>query len=151
MEPLINGRAYDWAQVVVRMSNGTQPFWAISSISYSDAQEIEKNYGAGAFPVSRGFGNYTTEVSVTLHMEEVERIQASVPSGRLQDVSDFDIVVSFLHPDTEKIVTHKIKNCRFMNNQRELNQNDKAFEVELNIDASHIDWNNSGVLGIDVI
>lgn len=148
MTPLVNGRAYDWAQVFVRMSNGSTPFFGITSVSYSDSQEMENNYGAGNMPTSRGYGNYTAEASVSLTMEEVEKIQAAVPSGRLQDLPEFDLGISFVHPETARIVNHTVRNCKFKGNSRELNQNDKQFVVELELLVSHIEWNGSKILGL---
>jgi len=148
MNPLVNGRAYDWAQVLVRMSNGTTPFFGIKKISYSDNQEMENNYGAGNMPTSRGFGNYAAVSSITLTMEEVERIQAAIPSGRLQDLPEFDLGVSFVHPETARIINHTIRNCKFKNNARDLNQNDKEFPIELELLVSHIEWNGNKILGL---
>ncbi|WP_222931248.1 hypothetical protein, partial [Xanthovirga aplysinae] len=72
-------------------ANGDKPFYGITSISYSDNQEIENQYGAGNMPVSRGFGQYTAEASLTLTMEEVEKIQESVATARLQDIPEFNL------------------------------------------------------------
>lgn len=148
MNPLVNGRAYDWAQVIARFSNSTLPFFGVTKIAYNDEQEIENNYGAGSFPSSRGFGNYKAEASITVTMEEVEKLQASVPSGRLQDIPEFDLVVSFVHPETAKIINHSVRNCRIMNNARDLNQNDKTFPIELTLVPSHIEWNGNKILGL---
>lgn len=148
MNPLVNGRAYDWAQVLVRMSNGNTPFFSIKKVSYKDNQEIENNYGAGNMPVSRGFGNYSAECTITLAMEEVEKIQGSVPSGRLQDVPEFDLIISFVHPETARIVNHTVRNCRFKSNGRDLEQNAKEFPIDLELIPSHIEWNGNKILGL---
>lgn len=148
MIPYVNGRVYDWAMVVARATNATIPFVTITAVTYKDTREIEKAYGAGSFAHGRGFGNYNPEASITLTMDEVEKLQQSVPSGRLQDVPPFDLVVSFLHPDLARVVTHTIHNCKYTENSRELTQNAKKFEVTLPLDVSHISWNANGVLGL---
>lgn len=150
MNPLVNGRAYDWAQVVIRMSNATMPLFGVTSISYSDSLEIENNYGAGSMPTSRGYGNYTAECTLTVTMEEVEKMQAAVPSGRLQDIAEFDLNISYVHPETARIVNHSVRNCRITNNSRELNQNDKQFSIELTLLPSHIEWNSNRIIGLAV-
>lgn len=148
MRPLINGRNYDWSQIVARFSNSDIPLIGIKKIAYGDNQEIENTYGAGNMVTGRGFGNYAADCTVSLTMEEVEKIQAAVPSGRVQDITEFDLVVSYVHPTTAKVVVHKICNCVIPNNRREPEQNAKEIVVDLNLLPSHIDWNNSGIIGL---
>ena len=81
-------------------------------------------------------------------MEEVEKMQLAVPSGRLQDISEFDLNISFIQPETARIVNHCVRNCRITNNGRTLNQNDKQFTVELTLMPTHIEWNSNRILGI---
>lgn len=137
--PLINGEAYSWSQIILNLLGN--PIVGITSISYSDEQEMEDNYGAGKFPVNRGLGNITTEASITLYMAEIEALQDAVPSGRLQDIPEFDIVVSWIPNDASRAKTHILKNCRFMNNGREVEQGATSITTELNLKISHIDWN----------
>lgn len=144
--PFINGRAYDWGQIVVRMSNGSRPFFGISAIKYEDPQEMEKNFGAGNLPVSYGYGNINPTASITLHMEELESIAQATPTGRIQDIPMFDITVTFLNPDAGKVVTHVLKNCKLMENGRDMKQNDKKFEKELPLLLSHIEWKKGATL-----
>lgn len=135
--PLINGEAYSWGQVVCNILG--VPVAGITSIEYGDNQEMTDNYGAGNFPVSRGFGKYAAEAKVTLHMEEVEAIMNANAIGRLQEIPEFDIIVSFI-PENGIERTHKIKNCRFKNNKRPMKTGDTSVEVELDLITSHIQW-----------
>lgn len=136
-QPLVNGTAYSWSQITVNILG--IPVAGVTGVSYTEEQEMQDNYGAGNRPVSRGYGNITTEGSVTLHMEEVEALQAAVTTGRLQDIPEFDIVVAFL-PEGGVITTHTLKNCRFKTNGRELEQNQMAIEVELDLQIAQILW-----------
>lgn len=142
--PLINGKAYDWNTVIVQMNNANIPFSAIDQISYSDSMEIEDNYGAGAFPVSRGYGNYAAEGSITLHADEIVQLQGSSPTGRLMDIPEFNIIVVYAHPDAAKFTQDILKNVKFMDNGRELNQNDKYFPNEISLRIAWIDWGARG-------
>jgi hypothetical protein len=148
MTPLINGRSFDWSMVAVRLSNGTIPLMGITAITYEDEQEIENNYGAGNMPVSKGYGNYTASCTITVPMEEVIKIQRATESKRLQDVPSFDLVVSYIHPQLDRQVNDVIRNCDFTKNSRSLNQNDKTFPIELTLHCSHIDWDDSSILGL---
>lgn len=134
--PLINGVAYSWADVTLNVLG--VPIVGVTEISYEEPQEVEGNYGAGNYPVSLGYGKIEPKASITLHMEEVEKLADIAPNGRLQEIPPFDIVVSYLR-DT-KIVTHKIRNCVIKNNKRELKQGDKVFSVKLEMFTSHIEW-----------
>jgi hypothetical protein len=136
-QPLVNGTAYSWSQITVNILG--IPVAGVTGVSYTEEQEMQDNYGAGNRPVSRGYGNITTEGSITLHMEEVEALQAAVSTGRLQDIPEFDIVVAFL-PEGGVITTHTLKNCRFKTNGRDLEQNQMAIEVEIDLQIAQILW-----------
>lgn len=136
-QPLVNGTAYSWSQITLNLLG--VPVAGVSSISYNEEQEMVDNFGAGNRPVSRGIGRITTEGSLTLHMEEVEALQAAVTTGRLQDIPEFDVVVAYL-PVGGNIVTHTLKNCRFKNNGREISEGDTAINVEIPLQISHINW-----------
>jgi len=149
-QPLINGVAYSWSQIELRFSNITTPFSGITKIMYGDEQEVKNNFGAGNFPVSRGYGNVEAKASVTLQMEDIESLRANVPSGRLQDLGEFDVIVSYLHPVNARIITHTIKNCFVNNNEVDTSQNDTSIETELNLNPSHIQWNGSDIIGLGI-
>lgn len=134
---LVNGTAYAWVDITVNILG--VPVAGISAISYSDEQEIEDNYGAGRFPVSRGYGEIKTEASVTLHAEEVRAIQEAAPLKRLQDIPPFDVVVSYL-PKSGIVTTDILKNCQFKKNARDVKQGDKKIEVEIPLVCSNIIW-----------
>jgi hypothetical protein len=136
-QPLVNGTAYSWSQITLNILG--VPVAGVSAISYNEEQEMTDNYGAGNRPVSRGYGRITTEGSVTLHMEEVEAIQAAVSTGRLQYIREFDVVVAYL-PEGGNIVTHTLKNVRFKNNGREISEGDMVVSVEIPMQISHINW-----------
>ena len=135
--PLINGRTYDYASIIVNIMS--VPVAGIPAIEYSDEQEIEDNYGAGTMPVNRGFGKYKATAKLTLFMEEVEAITALAINGRLQDIPEFDIIVAYVNSGNVP-VTHKLRNCRFKSNNRKAKSGDTKIEVELDLIVSHITW-----------
>jgi hypothetical protein len=135
--PLINGTAYSWSQIDLRLFN--TPVAGVTAISYEDTQEIEDNKGAGNRPVSRGYGSIECKGSITLEMAEVEALQAASSSGRLQDIPEFDIPISFL-PLGGVIRQHTLHNCRFKANKRDMKQGDMNVLVELELMISHITW-----------
>ncbi len=134
---LINGEAYIWEQIVFSLFN--TPIAGIKAISYEDDQEVQDNYGAGNRPISRGYGNIKCTGSVTLEMIEVEALQEASPTGRVQDIPEFDVIVSF-QPNIGAIRTHTLKNCRFKKNSRGMKQGDMQIDVELPFVVGEILW-----------
>lgn len=135
---MINGVLYGWADIVVTI--GGIPVTGITSIEYGDKQDVANRYGAGRHPVGRSKGRITPSAKITLYQEEVEAIQRTVSNGRLQDVSFFDVQVSYLKDEGSPIVIDKIRNCSFLDNPRKLKEGDTGFEVEIEVLPSHIEW-----------
>lgn len=135
--PLINGKSYEWADIVVNVL-GT-PIIGITNIEYEEKQGMENIYGAGRYPVSRGYGKVEPTAKMTVLMEELENIQAVAPQGRLQDIPEFDIIVMYLDA---ALVTrkHVLKNVRFMNNKRSASSGDTSIPVDLELIISHIQY-----------
>ena len=74
-------------------------------------------------------------------MGEVIGWQAKSPTGRLQDLAPFPIVVAYI-PEDGQIVTDKIMNCRFKKNARNWKEGDTRQLVHLELVPSHIKWHN---------
>tara|TARA_R110000765_G_scaffold28058_5_gene67942 strand:+ start:1680 stop:2141 length:462 start_codon:yes stop_codon:yes gene_type:complete len=150
-EPMINGTSYSWSQIEIHFSNITRPFSGVSNIDYADEMKSEFNFGANNLPVSRGHGNVVASGSITLHMEDIEALRGNILSGRLQDLGEFDVTVSFVHPDTSRIVTHTLKNCFLNENGVSVGQDDTNIEKQLNLNPSHILWNDSLIVGLGIV
>lgn len=135
--PLINGIAYTWAQI--KVSIGGVEVVGITQVTYDDEQEMQDNYGQGNYPVSRATGKITYTGSITLHMTEVEALQAASPTGRIQDLKEFPVFVSYL-PEGGTLVRHKLEFCRFTKNSRDVSQGDMEIGVELPLIIGNINW-----------
>jgi hypothetical protein len=138
--PLINGASYEWADITLNIMG--VPIVGITNIEYKQDQDMMNVYGAGRMPVSRGYGKITPEAKITLLMEEVEAISAAAQNvsalGLIQDIPEFDIVVAYL--DSRKTpVVHKLRNCRFKNNNRVTKTGDQSIEVQLDLIISHVE------------
>jgi hypothetical protein len=136
--PLVNGKLYDWADIVLTIAG--VPVTGVTGIEYKDQQEVEMKYGAGRYPVGFGKGRISCEGKITLYQEEVEAIQRQSPTGRLQDIAPFNIIVSYL-PDTGIVSTDKLRNVVFKNNGRTWGEGDTGKTVEIDLAMSHIEWN----------
>jgi len=136
MIPLINGRAYDFTQILVKILGA--PVASVSAISYTEEQAKENNFGAGSRPVSRGQGAINASASVTMSMNDVEAIRDVALNGSLLAIEPFDIEVSYLN--SQKVVTHILKNCEFTDDGVEASQDDKDISRSFNLVVSHIKY-----------
>jgi len=134
--PLINGRAYDYTQIVVNMLG--VPVVGISSINYSEEQEKTNNFGQGNRPVSRGQGPINASATIELSMNEIEAIRDAAPNGSLLEVGAFDITVTF--GNLQKPVTHVLKNCEFKNDGVEAAVDDTDLKFSFDLVVSHIKY-----------
>lgn len=135
--PLINGKSYEWADIAINILGVT--IVGVTSIEYEEKQGMENIYGAGRFPVSRGYGKVEPTAKITLLMEEVQAIMAVAPLGRIQDIPEFDISVIYL--DSALVtVKHKLRNVRFMSNNRNSSSGDTSVPVEMDLILSHVEW-----------
>jgi len=141
---LINGNAYDWASITLQFNiDGLDDrvIYGISKITYKDNQSFQNNYGQGRHPVSRGRGNITAEASVTLSAEEFLKLQAVAPDNVVQDITEFDVIVTYAPPGQDS-TTDTLHNCFLADNGRDVSQNDMNIEVEVNLNPSHITYDD---------
>ncbi|KAA6347162.1 hypothetical protein EZS27_005331 [termite gut metagenome] len=140
MAVIINkfGRLIGWNSVTVNVLG--RDVEGITAVKYNDSKEKENSYGAGAYPIGRGEGNYAAEASITLKKEEIIAIQQMLPPGkRLTDIAPFDIVVEYEYQLMK--YRDRIRNCEFTDNGVEVKQNDKTIDKEMKLIVSHIGWN----------
>lgn len=142
-QPLINGNLYSWASIEFNVAginiNG------ITSIEYDEEEETEMVYGAGKRPVGRATGNINTEGSITLQMEEIQRLQELSVDGRLQSIEPFSIIVSYLKRNGDT-AADTLRECVFVNNGRSAGQNDKSIEQDLTLSIGFIEWNGKPIV-----
>lgn len=136
--PEINGVCHSWASLNVNI--GGIPVVGITKISYEDSQVVENIYGVGQRPVGRGYGRIECSASMTLLRNEIEALRESSPTGRLQDIAPFDVIVQFLPVNGQKIVTHKLRNCQFKTDGVEISEGDTSNTADMELILSHIEW-----------
>ena len=134
--PLINGKAYEYADIIVSILGVPTP--SVSSISYSEEQDTKMNYGTGNRPVSYGSGTITAKGDIEISMNDSEAIRATAPLGSLLEIPLFDIVVIF--GNLQNIVTHTIKNVKFTNDGVSGATNNTDMKMKFSFVASNIKW-----------
>jgi hypothetical protein len=135
--PLVNGKAYEFADISCIVL-GT-PILGVTAIEYGEDDNIENIYATGRYPVARGYGQITPSAKITVLMNEVMNIVSVAPSGRLQDIPEFDIVVTYTDANLIPVV-HKIRNCRFKTNMISSATGDTSIPIDLELIVSHIEF-----------
>jgi len=135
--PLVNGKQYEYADITMIVL-GT-PILGVTNIEYGEEDNIENVYATGRYPIGRGYGQITPMAKVTILMNEVMNIVSQSPNGRLQDIPEFDIVVSFTDVNLIPVV-HKIKNCKFKTNKISSATGDTSIPMEMDLVPSHIEY-----------
>ena len=134
--PLINGRAYDYTQIVVSMLG--VPVIGISSISWSEEQDKTNNFGKGNRTVCRGQETIQASASIEISMNEIEAIRDIATNGSLLAIPAFDIVVTF--GNLQKPVTHVLKNAEFKNDGVEASVDDTDLKMSFDLVISHVEY-----------
>lgn len=93
MAALINGINYSWGNLSLVLYNTI--VIGITEISWKAKQVKENNYGVGFKPVSRGYGNYEYEGSVTMYLDEWKRIIKASPNNDPLSIAPSDIQVVY--------------------------------------------------------
>lgn len=135
---LINGVLHSWSNLSVNIAG--MLVTGINKISYKDSQTIENIYGAGQVPVGRGYGKIECSATIGLERGEVEAIRASSPTGRLQDIAPFDIIVQFLPVNGQKIVTHVIRDVQFKDDGLDAKEGDTSNFTDFELVVGSIKW-----------
>jgi hypothetical protein len=135
--PLVNGKQYEYADVTMIVL-GT-PILGVTNIEYGEEDNIENVYATGRYPIGRGYGQITPAAKVTILMNEVMNIVSAAPNGRIQDIPEFDIVVTFTDVNLIPVV-HKIRNCKFKTNKISTATGDTSIPIEIDLVPSHIEY-----------
>lgn len=134
---LINGAHYEWPDIVLNIF-GTQ-FTGCTKLNYKEKDDMKNVMAASRYPNGRIYGQIESSGSISLLMKEIEAIQAVAPNNRIQDIPEFDIMVSYV--DSRKAtVTHKLIGCRFMNNGRESSAGGDAIMEDIELIIAKIQW-----------
>ena len=136
--PLINGQAYEYAQIVLQILG--VPIAGVSSIEYKEEQEKKNNFGIGNRPVSRGRAAIESSGSLEISMNDVEAIRDAniAGGGSMLTIPPFTVLVTFGNP--QKVVTHQLMNCEFIDDGVETSQGDTDVKRKFGLVISHVKY-----------
>lgn len=132
------GKMAGWNSVTLNLFG--RDVVGITELSYDDDVEHEKVKGAGGMPIGYADGNYEANVSMTLHMEEVEAILKNIPPGmRISDAAPVPVIVQYAYQD--RIQTDIISFFKITGLGREVKQGDKVVGQKVKCFCISINWN----------
>jgi hypothetical protein len=135
--PLINGVAYNHADIRVNIFGVV--IIGVTAITYSDIQQMTPNYSTGNLPTSAGIGQVEPQGTITLTMEEVNRLQRLAPLGKLQNIPWFDVGINYL-PEDGLLVRHRLVKCRFKGVSLNSETNNSQIEMALELFVSDVQY-----------
>lgn len=142
---LINGRTYDWEQITLKFSNLVGDIYGISAIKYEKSQEKTNHYGIGSKPVSRGHGRETYTGSITIDMNSIEEIKATLTDGDILSLQ-FDVIVAYNHPTDGFTVVHKLEQCEFLADGVDVNEGDTTIAKEYELVIGDINFKDNSLI-----
>lgn len=135
--PLVNGKAYEYADITCVILG--VPIIQITSIEYGEDAAISNVYSTGRYPTSRVHGRIEPSAKMTILFDEVQNIMSVAPGGKLFNIPEFDIIVSYFDSSLTP-VTHTLKNVRFKNNMLKAATGDDAIAIDVDLVISNIDY-----------
>lgn len=126
---IINGKAYDWGDVSVKLP-GLEI--EVQEISYNDELEKEVVYGKGQRPRGYGEGNYKSEGKLSLLRDDYnDLLQYCKNNGvGIYKLVIPRIIVSYAN-ETQKTKTDILNTVTFTKTDHKNAQGDKSLKVDL--------------------
>lgn len=126
---IINGKAYDWSDVSVKLP-GIE--LQVQEISYDDGLEKEVVYGKGQRPRGYGEGNYSSEGKLSLLRDDYDDL---LQYCRYNGVGFYKlvipkIIVSYAN-ETQRTKTDVLNTVTFTKTSHKNAQGDKSLKVDL--------------------
>lgn len=128
MATLINGESVSWGQIQITILGAVMT--GITSVKYNSKREKVNVYGAGSKPVSRGYGRYEYEGSITFLAEEWKNIVKASPNGDPMQLGFFDVNILFVST-TGLTQTITWKSAEPMENPFDVSEGDTSVNIEV--------------------
>lgn len=131
MSLIVNGKAYDWGDVDIKLPGLALE---VQEISYDDELEKEVAYGKGSRPRGYGCGNYKASGKMTVLRDDYDAI---LDYCKQQGVPFFDlefpkIIVSYAN-DGDRTRQDVINRVSFSKRSNKASQGDKALKVDIDL------------------
>lgn len=127
----VNGKAYDWGDVDVRIPGLTL---AVQEISYDDEFEKELVYGKGAAPRGYGTGNYKPSGKISMLKDDYDEL---VDYCRANGIAFYKleipkVIVSYAN-EGETTISDVLNKVSFSKASHKAAQGDKSLKVDIDL------------------
>lgn len=127
----VNGKAYDWGDVDIKLPGLTPQ---VQEISYDDEQDMEEVYGRGSKPRGYGTGNYKASGKITVLRDDYNDILAyckakGIPFYKIEIPS---IIVSYAS-EGDRTRIDELKKVKFTKRSNKAAQGDKSLTVDIDL------------------
>ncbi len=127
----VNGKAYSWADVDVKLPGLVLN---VQEISYDDEQEMEEVYGKGNKPRGYGVGNYKASGKMSLLRDDYEDVLAYCKAKKVSfyNLEIPSIVVSYAN-EGDRTRIDELKKVKFIKRANKAAQGDKSLSVDIDL------------------
>ena len=127
----VNGKAYDWGDVDVKLPGLVLD---VQEISYDDEQDMEEVYGRGNKPRGFGTGNYKASGKISLLRDDYDALldyckASGLPFYGMEIPS---IVVSYANAGARTKID-ELKRVKFTKRANKAAQGDKSLTVDIDL------------------
>lgn len=127
----VNGKAYDWGDVDVKLPGLAL---VVQEVSYDDELDMEESYGYGHRPRGYGTGNYKSSGKLTMLRDDYDEFLAwckaqGIPFYKLTVPL---IVVSYAN-EGERTHIDELKKVKFTKRSHKATQGDKSLSVDIDM------------------
>ncbi len=147
--PLINGQAYDFAQVEITLPGvGIVP---LQEISYSDSLDYGELRGSGSAGIlALTGGTYSGDCSFTCEKQVFNQflkgLSVAAPAGQI-NLFEFPISVTYAHPQ-KPLITDVIQGCKYGGGESSGSGGaPDALVVPVTLKIKRVLWGGTNVLG----
>ncbi len=139
LNPLVNGIAYGWSEVVLTIDG--QPFAAVKSINYKTSVERGKVRGTSMRKLALTSGEADCDADIELFMDDYRALLTMLGDGYLK--KRFDIAVSYsnddgVNLDVIKVYTDILKGCRLKGTEHSHSQGVDGLSVKIPLDLMQV-------------
>lgn len=127
----VNGKAYSWADVDVKLPGLVLN---VQEISYDDEQEMEEVYGKGNKPRGYGVGNYKASGKMSLLRDDYEDVLAYCKAKKVSfhNLEIPSIVVSYAN-EGDRTRIDELQKVKFIKRSNKAAQGDKSLTVDIDL------------------
>lgn len=127
----VNGKAYDWGDVDVKIPG--LPF-VCQEASYDDELDSEEVYGRGGRPRGYGTGNYKSSGKVSMLRDDYEELLTYCKARRIPFFKLLfpSVIVSYAN-DGGRTIIDELRRVRITKRSLKAAQGDKSLKVDLDL------------------